>query len=53
LFIWKPSHKLKIKNIKTIQGIKKTQSDSQFFKFKIIGLPTLGVGSMQALFFIG
>jgi hypothetical protein len=42
-----------MKNIKTIQGIKKTQRDYQFLNFRIKGLPTLGVGSMQVLFFIG
>jgi hypothetical protein len=42
-----------MKNIKTIQGTKKNQGDSQFLKFRIKGLPTLGVSSMQALFFIG
>jgi len=52
LLIWKLSHKLKIQNIKTIQGIKKTQGDSQFLKFRIKGLPTLGVGSMQAFFLL-
>jgi hypothetical protein len=37
-----------MKNIKTIQGIKKTQGDSQFLKFRIKGLPTLGVGNIYA-----